>query len=277
MAVTAADVSKLRKMTGAGMMDCKNALEESNGDYEKAIEIIRKKGKLVASKRADREASEGVVLAKSTADGKRGAIIVLNSETDFVAKNEKFINFAQSILDLALEKNPADLDALKQLNMEGRSVGEQVMEQVGIIGEKIDLSFFEKLEAPQVVPYIHTGNKLSTLVGLNKAVSLQAGKDVAMQIAAMSPVAVDRDSIPAAVIEKEREIALEQTKNDPKNQNKPANMLERIAEGKLEKFFKEGTLLNQEFTKDNTRTIRQYLQSVDKDLTVTGFLRYSLK
>jgi len=264
-------------MTGAGMMDCKNALEESNGDYEKAIEIIRKKGKLVASKRADREASEGVVLAKSTADGKRGAIIVLNSETDFVAKNEKFINFAQSILNLALEKNPADLDALKQLNMEGRSVGEQVMEQVGIIGEKIDLSFFEKLEAPQVVPYIHTGNKLSTLVGLNKAVSLQAGKDVAMQIAAMSPVAVDRDSIPAAVIEKEREIALEQTKNDPKNQNKPANILEKIAEGKLEKFFKEGTLLNQEFTKDNTKTIRQYLQSVDKDLTVTGFLRYSLK
>jgi len=264
-------------MTGAGMMDCKNALEESNGNFEKAIEIIRKKGKLIASKRADREACEGVVLAKTTADGKRGAIIVLNSETDFVAKNEKFINFAQSILNLALEKNPADLDALKQLNMEGRSVGEQVMEQAGIIGEKIDLSFFEKLEAPQVVPYIHSGNKLATLVGLNKAVSLQAGKDVAMQVAAMSPVAVDRDSIPAAVIEKEREIALEQTKNDPKNQNKPANILEKIAEGKLEKFFKEGTLLNQEFTKDNTKTIRQYLQWIDKDLTVTGFLRYSLK
>jgi elongation factor Ts len=277
MAVTAADVSKLRKMTGAGMMDCKHALEEANGDYDKAVEIIRKKGQLVASKRADREAGEGVVLAKSTADGKRGAMIVLNCETDFVAKNENFIKFAQSILNLALEKNPADLDALKQTNMEGRSVGEQVMEQVGIIGEKLDLSYFGKIEAAQVVPYVHPGNKLATLVGLNRSADAQVGKDVAMQVAAMSPVAIDRDSIPAAVISKEKEIALEQTRNDPKNQHKPANILEKIAEGKLEKFFKEGTLLNQEFTKDNTKTIRQYLQLVDKELTVTGFLRFSLK
>lgn len=277
MAVTAADVSKLRKMTGAGMMDCKHALEESNGDFEKAVEIIRKRGQLVASKRADREAGEGVVLAKSTPDGKRGAMIVLNCETDFVAKNENFIRFAQSILDLSLEKNPADLDALKQLNMEGRTVGDQVTEQVGIIGEKIDLSYFAKLEAAQVVPYIHFGNKLATLVGFNKAVNLQAGKDVAMQVAAMSPVAVDKDFIPAAVIAKEKEIALEQTRNDPKNQQKPANILEKIAEGKLEKFFKEGTLLNQEFTKDNSMIIRQYLQKIDKELTVTEFLRFSLK
>jgi elongation factor Ts len=277
MAVTAADVSKLRKMTGAGMMDCKNALEEVNGDFEKAIEIIRKRGKLVASKRADRDATEGVVLAKPNAEGKRGAMIVLNCETDFVAKNADFVKFAQSILDLALEKNPSDLDSLKQLTMEGRKVGDQVLEQVGIIGEKIDLSYYNKIEASQVVAYIHPGNMLATLVGLNKTAGLQVGKDVAMQVAAMSPVAVDKNSVPAATVAKEREIALEQTKNDPKNQGKPAAILEKIAEGKLEKFFKEGTLLNQEFTKDSSKTIRQYLQSVDKDLTVTGFLRYSLK
>jgi len=277
MAVTAADVSKLRKMTGAGMMDCKHALEEANGDYEKAVEIIRKKGQLVASKRADREAGQGVVLARASSDGRRGAMIVLNCETDFVAKNENFINFARSILDLAVEKNPADLDALKQLTMEGRTVGDQVTEQVGIIGEKIELSYYGKIEASQVVAYIHMGNMLATLVGLNKTTSLQTGKDVAMQVAAMNPVAVDKDSVPASTIAKEKEIALEQTKNDPRNQGKPAAILERIAEGKLEKFFKEGTLLNQEFTKDSSKTIRQYLQSVDKDLTVTGFLRYSLK
>jgi elongation factor Ts len=277
MAVTAAEVSKLRKITGAGMMDCKHALEEANGDYEKAVEIIRKKGQLVASKRADREAGEGVVLAKASADGKLGAMIVLNCETDFVAKNDNYIKFAQSILDLALTNNPADLESLKQLSMEGRKVGDQVVEQVGIIGEKIDLSYFNKIEAAQVIPYIHPGNKLATLVGLNKTANIQVGKDIAMQVAAMSPVAIDRDSVSAATIEKEKEIALEQTKNDPRNQGKPANILEKIAEGKLEKFFKEGTLLNQEFTKDNTKTIRQYLQSVDKDLTVTGFLRFSLK
>ena len=277
MAITAAEVSKLRKITGAGMMDCKHALEEANGDYDKAVEIIRKRGQLVASKRADREAGEGAVLANVTADGKRGAMVVLNCETDFVAKNENFVKFATSILDLALEKNPADLDSLKNLTLDGRKVGDQVVEQVGIIGEKLDLSFYAKLEAAQVVPYIHPGNKLATLVGLNKAVATQVGRDVAMQVAAMSPVAVDKDAVPAAVVAKEKEIALEQTQNDPKNQGKPANILEQIAEGKLEKFFKEGTLLNQEFTKDNSKTVRQYLQAVDKDLTTTGFLRYSLK
>jgi elongation factor Ts len=202
---------------------------------------------------------------------------VLNGETDFVAKNEKYVRFAQSILELALEKNPADLDALRQLTLDGRKVIDQVTEQVGIIGEKIDLSYYGKIEGEQVVSYIHPGNKLATIVGLNKTANIQVGKDVAMQVAAMSPVAVDRDSIPAAVIAKEKEIAIEQTKNDPKNQGKAANILDRIAEGKLEKFFKEGTLLNQEFTKDNTKTIRQYLQAVDKELTVTGFLRFTLK
>jgi elongation factor Ts len=277
MVITAADVSKLRKMTGAGMMDCKHALEEANGDYDKAVEIIRKKGKLVASKRADREATEGVVLAKANAEGKLGAMIVLNCETDFVAKNANFVKFAQSILDLALEKKPADLDTLKQLTLEDRKVGDQVLEQVGIIGEKIDLSYYDKIEASQVVAYIHHGNMLATLVGLNKIANLQVGKDVAMQVAAMSPVAIDKNSVPAATVAKEKEIALEQTKNDPKNQGKPAAILEKIAEGKLEKFYKESTLLNQEFTKDSSKTIRQYLQSVDKDITITGFLRYSLK
>jgi len=277
MAVTAAEVSKLRKITGAGMMDCKHALEEANGDYDKAVEIIRKKGQLVASKRADREAGQGVVLAKANADGKRGVMIVLNCETDFVAKNENFIKFAQSILDLAVEKNPADLVALKQLTLEGRKVGDQVMEQIGIIGEKIELSYYNMIEAAQVIAYIHPGNMLATLAGLNKAASLQVGKDIAMQVAAMSPVAIDRNFVTTETVAKEREIALEQTKNDPRNQSKPANILEKIAEGKLEKFFKESTLLNQEFTKDASKTIRQYLHSFDKDLTVTGFLRYSLK
>jgi elongation factor Ts len=277
MAITAADVSRLRKMTGAGMMDCKHALEEANGDYEKAVEIIRKKGQLIASKRADREAGEGVVLAGTSPDGNLGAMIVLNCETDFVAKNENFIKFAQSILELALEKNPADLDLLKQLTLNGRKVGDQVLEQVGIIGEKIELSYYDKIEASQVVAYIHQGNKLATLVGLNKTANPQVGKDIAMQIAAMNPVAIDRDSVSPDTIAKEKEIALEQTKNDPKNQSKPSGILEKIAEGKLEKFFKESTLLNQEFTKDSTKTIRQYLQSADKELTVTRFLRYSLK
>jgi elongation factor Ts len=277
MAITAAEVSKLRKMTGAGMMDCKHALEEANGDYDMAVEIIRKKGQLVASKRADREAGEGVVRARASAEGKLGAMIVLNCETDFVAKNENFIKFAQSILDLAVEKNPADLDTLKQLTLEGRKVGDQVTEQVGIIGEKIELSYFGKIEASQVVAYIHPGNMLATLVGLNKTANHQVGKDLAMQVAAMNPVAVDKDSIPASTVAKEKEIALEQTKNDPRNQGKPAAILEKIADGKLEKFFKEGTLLNQEFTKDNSKTVRQYLQSVDKEITVTEFLRYSLK
>lgn len=272
MAITAADVSKLRKMTGAGMMDCKKALEESNGDFDKAVEIIRKRGQLVASKRADREASEGVVLAKTNNNATLGVIIVLNCETDFVAKNENFINFAQGILQAALENNPANLDALKQIKLDGRTIGERVTEQIGIIGEKLELSYFDKIEAAQVVPYIHPGNRLATLVGLSKTVDAQVGKDVAMQVAAMSPVAVDKADVPADLIEKEKEIGREQARNE----GKPENMLDKIAEGKLNKFFKESTLLNQDFTKDSSKTVRQYLQEADKDLKVTGFVRYSL-
>jgi len=272
MAITAADVSKLRKMTGAGMMDCKHALEESNGDFEKAVEIIRKRGQLVASKRADREAMEGVVIAKTNNGGTMGAIVVLNCETDFVAKNDNFIQFTQGILDAAVENKPADLDALKLIKIDGRPIGERVTEQIGIIGEKLELSFYAKLEAPQVVPYIHPGNRLATLAGLSKPVDVKIGRDVAMQVAAMNPVAVDKADVPAEIIEKEKEIGREQARNE----GKAENMLDRIAEGKLNKFFKESTLLNQDFTKDSTKTVRQYLQAVDKDLKVTGFVRYSL-
>jgi len=272
MAITAADVSKLRKMTGAGMMDCKHALEESNGDFEKAVEIIRTREQLVASKRADREAMEGVVIAKTNNGGTMGAIVVLNCETDFVAKNDNFIQFTQGILYAAVENKPADLDALKLIKIDGRPIGERVTEQIGIIGEKLELSFYAKLEAPQVVPYIHPGNRLATLAGLSKPVDVKIGRDVAMQVAAMNPVAVDKADVPAEIIEKEKEIGREQARNE----GKAENMLDRIAEGKLNKFFKESTLLNQDYTKDSTKTVRQYLQAVDKDLKVTGFLRYSL-
>ncbi len=272
--INSADVVKLRKSTGAGMMDCKKALLEADGNFEKAIEIIRKKGQLVASKRADREANEGVVLAKVSSDKKTGVIIVLNSETDFVAKNQSFISFAESILDLALAKLPSNLEELKKSGLGERTVADAVTQQVGVIGEKIDLSFYEKLTAVQVIPYIHPGNKLASLVGLNKAQSnLQIGKDVAMQVAAMDPVAVDKNQIPQHIIDKEIEIGKDQARRE----GKPEEIVEKIAMGKLNKFYKEKTLLNQEFIKDNKKTILQYLQDNDKELTVTGFVRYGLK
>ena len=277
MAITAAEINKLRQMTGAGMMDCKKALEEANGDYEKAQEIIRKKGQLVAAKRADREATEGVVLSKVSADASFGALTVVCSETDFVAKNEAFVQFATSINDLAVAQKPATIEALKQLKLGNLTVADAVMEKVGLIGEKIDLIIYLKIEAAQVVAYIYPGNKLATLVGFSKKLSdAQIGKDVAMQIAAMSPVAVDKDSVSAEKVAKEKEIALEQTRLDKKNEGKPANILEKIAEGRLEKFFKENTLVNQEFIKDSKLTVGQYLKSIDKDLSVTGFVRYTL-
>lgn len=271
--ISAADVAKLRKITLAGMMDCKKALEESNGDFDKAIEIIRKKGQAVASKRADREATEGVVLSKVTPDGKFGAMTVLNSETDFVAKNAEFISLASKILDLALAKKPASLDELKALPLENSTVGEKIIEFVGIIGEKLNLSYYEKVEAPYVQAYIHPGNKLAAVVGFSKAgADVQVYKDIAMQVAAMNPVAVDKEDVPESVIAQEIEIGKEQARRD----GKPEEMLEKIAQGKLGKFYKENTLLNQEYIKDNKQTIRQYLQSVDKSLTVTGFKRFNL-
>ena len=271
--ISSADVARLRRMTLAGMMDCKKALEESNGDFEKAVEIIRKKGQAVASKRADRDATEGVVLAKASSDSTMGAMIVLNSETDFVAKNEDFIALAGKILDLAIAKKPADLEALKALPLENSTAGSKVTEYMGIIGEKLELAYYEKVEAPYVQAYIHPGNKLSSLAGFTKAgLDAQVYKDVVMQIAAMNPVAIDKDDVPARVIEQELEIGREQAKRE----GKPEEMYDRIAQGKLSKFYKESTLLNQEYIKDNKMTIRQYLESVDKQLKVTSFKRYNL-
>jgi len=272
--ISSADVVKLRKSTGAGMMDCKKALEEAKGNFDKAVEIIRKKGQLVASKRADREATEGVVLAKVSSDMKSGVMIVLNCETDFVAKNQGFISFAESILDLAITKLPANLEELKKLSLGDKTIADGINQQIAAIGEKIDLSFYEKLSAAQIVPYIHPGNKLASLVGLNKVLTNpQVGKDVAMQVAAMDPVAVDKNQVPQNIIDKEIEIGKDQARRE----GKPEDILEKIAVGKLNKFFKEKTLLNQEFIKDNKKTILQYLQENDKDLTVTGFVRYGLK
>jgi len=271
--INAADVAKLRRVTLAGMMDCKKALEESGGDFDKAIEIIRKKGQAVANKRADKDATEGVVLAKVSSDGKLGALIVLNSETDFVAKNAEFNNLASKVLDAAISKNPASLEELRALPMENRSVGEKVIEYMGIIGEKLELSYFEKIEAAHVQAYIHPGNRLATLVGFSKAgIDMQVYKDIAMQVAAMNPVALDKEDVPEKVIAQEIEIGKEQARRD----GKPEDMLDKIAQGKLGKFYRESTLLNQDFVKDNKMTIRQYLLSVDKELKVTAFKRYTL-
>jgi len=271
--ITAADVAKLRRVTLAGMLDCKKALEEADGNFDKAIEIIRKKGQAIANKRADREAGEGVVLSKVSPDGKLGVMIVLNSETDFVAKNSEFIGFANKILDIALTNNPQDLAALKALKMDGTTVGDKVIEYIGIIGEKLELSYFEKIEAEHVQAYVHPGNRLATISGFTKAgLDIQAYKDIAMQIAAMNPVAIDKDDVKPETIAQEIEIGKEQARRE----GKPEEMLEKIAQGKLGKFFKESTLLNQDFIKDSKMTVRQYLQSVSKDLAVTEFKRFTL-
>lgn len=273
MSFTTADVVKLRKVTGAGMMDCKNALTEAEGNFDRALEIIRERGKLVASKRADREASEGVVLAKVNRTNKIGAMVVLNCETDFVAKNESFIAFTDSILNIALENNIENLDELKQMQLEGRTIEAQVTEQTGVIGEKIELSYYKKINAESVISYIHPGNKLAAVVGFNKAgIENQVAKDVAMQVAAMAPIAVDKDSVPAEVIDKELEIAKEKYRQE----GKPEAMLDKIAQGALVKFFQEATLLNQTYVKDGKISIRDFLSQTDKGLTVTEFDRYSL-
>ncbi|MCZ4693549.1 elongation factor Ts [Ancylomarina euxinus] len=272
MSIKAADVAKLRKAMGAGMMDCKNALVEAEGDFDKAVEIIRKKGMAIANKRADREASEGVVLAKVSENGKLGAMITLNCETDFVAKNDSFVAFAGKILDIAIANNPADLEALKALDLEGRKIEDHVAEQTGVIGEKIDLSYFGKIEAESSIAYIHAGNKLATLIGFNQAIDAQMGRDVAMQAAAMAPVAIDKDGVSEDMVAKELEIAKEKARLE----GKPEQMLDKIAEGRLSKFFKESTLLNQDFVKDGKMSVKQYLATADKDLTVSAMMRYTL-
>jgi len=273
MAISAADVSKLRKMTGAGMMDCKRALEETDGDFDAAIDVIRKKGQAIANKRADREASEGVVLSKVTETNKRGAILVLNCETDFVAKNENFIALAYSILDEGLKNNIKTLDELKEMKLNGVKVSDLVIEQIGVIGEKLDIPYFDVIESEYVVSYIHPGNKLATLVGFNLPnVEYQVARDVAMQVAAMSPIAVDAKSVPQNVIDKELEIGRELARNE----GKPEAMLDKIARGRLTKFYAESTLLEQTFVKDGKINIEQYLKQQNKELTVTSFKRYSL-
>jgi elongation factor Ts len=272
--ITASDVNKLRKSTGAGMMDCKKALVEADGDFDKATQIIREKGQAIANKRSDREASEGVVLAKTNDDHTKGAIISLNCETDFVAKNDDFVAIAEKILNKAVENFPADIDALKQIELDSKPIGDIVVEQSGIIGEKIELSFFDKLEAEYISAYIHSDKKLATLVGFNKAgIDEQVGKDVAMQVAAMSPVAVDEKQVPQEVIEKELEIGRHQALAE----GKPENLVDKIAQGKLGKFYKENTLVNQAFIKDSKMSIKQYLQQADKELMINAFKRYSIK
>ena len=271
--ISATDVAKLRRITLAGMMDCKKALEESEGNFDKAIEIIRKKGQAIANKRADREAGEGVVLSKVLPNGKLGAMIVLNSETDFVAKNSDFLTLANNILNIALTNNPATLEDLKSLKLDGTKIADKIVEYIGVIGEKLELSYFDKIEAAHVQAYIHPGNRLATLAGFSKAgLDVQVYKDIAMQVAAMNPVSLDKDDVRPEIIAQEIEIGKEQARRD----GKPEEMLEKIAQGKLVKFFKESTLLNQDFVKDNKMTIRQYIQSVDKELTVTAFKRYTL-
>lgn len=276
VSISAADVNKLRQMTGAGMMDCKKALTESGGDFEAAIDYLRKKGQKVAVNRADREAREGVIIAQATSDGKRGAVISLNCETDFVAKNKDFVSFAESILNTALEKNPKTLDDLKKQTLtSGLTIEDALFDNIGKIGEKIDLSRYEMIEAPLVIVYNHPGYRLAAMVGLNNP-SLkninEIGKDVAMQIAAMSPVSIDKDDVDPKLLERELEIAKEQARTE----GKPAEMLEKIAQGKLNKFYKESTLLNQQFIKDDKKTVAQYLAGADKQLRVTAIRRLQL-
>jgi elongation factor Ts len=272
--ITAADVNKLRTQTGAGMMDCKKALTEAEGDFEKAIDILRKKGAKVAANRGDREAKEGQVIAKVTADSKRGIVVAVNCETDFVAKNDDFANFANTIATIALEKNPKSIDELKALPYNSEiTINDKIMEQVGKIGEKIDVSRYEVIDAAKVIAYNHPGNRLATIVGFSKAdVKDEVAKDVAMQIAAMAPVAVDKGDVDQATLDRELDIAREQVRAE----GKPEDMVEKIAQGKINKFYKESTLVNQEFIKDNKKTVGQYVKESDKDLSVTGFKRIAL-
>ncbi len=275
MAITAQEVNKLRQMTGSGMMDCKKALTEADGDFEKAVDILRKKGQKVSASRADRETKEGVVVTRISEDGTTGTLLSLTCETDFVAKNEEFGAFANTLLDMAVSNNCATVEEIHALPFADLTTAEKIIEMTGKIGEKIEISHYVVIKADAVVPYIHSNGKLGVLVGLvNTSGSNveEAGKDVAMQIAAMNPVAVDKDGVDATTIEREIEIGKEQARQE----GKPEEMLEKIALGKLQKFYKESTLLSQVFVKDNSKTIAQYLDGVSKGLTVSTFKRISI-
>ncbi|HRG79131.1 MAG TPA: translation elongation factor Ts [Cyclobacteriaceae bacterium] len=274
-AITAQEVNKLRTMTGAGMMDCKKALTEANGDFEKAIEILRKKGQKVSASRLDKDAKEGSVFVKTSDDKKEAVLIALNCETDFVAKNEEFQNLGKLIAETAFAQKPADKDSLLAEKVGTLTINERITELVGKIGEKLEISAFVHMKGEAVIPYIHSGSKLGVLVslkGVNGKDVTDAGKDVGMQIAAMSPVAVDEKQVDKTLIEKELEIAKAQILAE----GKPENMVEKIAQGKLNKFFKDNTLLPQIFVKDNSKTVAQYLDSVTKGLTVVEFKRISI-
>jgi elongation factor Ts len=275
VAISASEINKLRQATGAGMMDCRKALTETNGDFEAAIDWLRKQGQKVAAKRSDREAKEGVVLAKTTTDNKSGIIVCVSCETDFVAKNADFVAFAQSIADAAIANDVKTLDELNTTKVGTSTVADLVNDKLASIGEKIGITKFERIDAPFVASYIHGANRMGVLVGLNKDAA-DAGKDVAMQIAAMNPVAVDADAVPAETIERERNIAIDQMKQDPKMAGKTDEMLGKIAQGKLNAFFKEQTLLAQPFVKDGAKSVADYLKETDKDLKVIEFKRVAL-
>jgi elongation factor Ts len=269
--ITAADINKLRQQTGAGMMDCRKALTESNGDFEAAIDYLRKKGQKVAALRGDRDAKEGVIIAQTSTDHKTGYIINVSCETDFVSKNADYIAFAQSIMDAAIAGNVKNFEELNKVKIGNELLPDKLNEQVAKIGEKISVSKFERVDAPFVAAYIHGSYRMGVLVGLNKEAE-DAGKDVAMQIAAMNPIAVDADSVPAETIAHEKHIAIEQVKAE----GKPAEMAEKIAIGKINKFFKESTLLAQPFVKDSNKSVADYLKSIDADLKVIEFKRVAL-
>lgn len=275
VAITASDINKLRQATGAGMMDCRKALTETNGDFEAAIDWLRKQGQKVAAKRSDREAKEGVVIAQTNAANTVGFAITISSETDFVSKNADFIAFAQSIADAAVANDVKSVEELNEVTVNGAKVSELINDKLAAIGEKIGIARFERVEAPYVASYIHGANRMGVLVALNKEAA-EAGKDVAMQIAALNPIAVDAASVPADVVERERAIVVETMKADPKMAGKPDEMVAKIAEGKLNAFFKEQTLLAQAFVKDSSKSVEDYLKSVDKDIKVASFVRVAL-
>ena len=269
--IKAADVAKLRAMTGAGMMDCKNALVEANGDYERAQEIIREKGKLVAAKRADRDTTEGIVSAIISDDNTKGIVVALGTETDFVAKTEGFRGMSQHIAKAALDILPADSEALKGIKVQGSTVEEIMTQETGKTGEKHQISFYGKLEAPYIVSYIHMNSKLGTLVGFNKVIPIEAAKDIAMQVAAMNPVSITKEECPQEIIDKELQIGREKALQE----GKPENMVDKIAQGMLNKFFKESTLMEQAFIKEQKQSVADYLKSVDPEIKVVGFVRFS--
>ena len=275
MEIKAADVMKLRKMTGAGMMDCKKALQEAEGDFERAKDIIREKGKLVVSKRADRSASEGVVVTKIV--GQKAYLLCLACETDFVAQNSEFTASANQILDIAVANDAADIEVLKAIkNAEGVTVEDMVTEKSGQTGEKVELAYYGRIEAPYCNAYVHFNKKLGTILGFNKEVSEEVAHAIAMQATAMAPISIDENDCPAEVVEKEKAIALEMMKQDPKNANKPEAILAKIAEGKMRKFFEENTLLNQAVVGEKI-SIREYLQQADKEATIVAYKRFALE